>query len=318
MNITVLKKRVKDSKFYKKTIRIQAELTAKHRMRGRYSFIDRSHKSDTLCIILAGYKEFLYPAVFGRIKKYAPSDMDICVLTSGLYSETVDAYCKNYGWSYLRTYSNNVCLIQNKAIQMHPKAKYIFKLDEDMFIADGYFKNMLRAYSHAEMGDYKPGVLAPLIPINGYGNMRILRKLNLVDIYTKKYGTPKYFRSDDASIEANPEVAKFFWGEGGIVPSIDEMNRRFSLEALEERPCAIQFSIGAVLFTREFWQAMNMFPVSKIRNLGMDERHLCRFCCEASRPLLVSENVLVGHLAFQKQNAAMKDFFLAHQNLFLS
>lgn len=317
MNIIALKKRVKDSKFYKKTVHIQTELAAKHRLRGRYSFIDRSHNSDTLCIILAGYKEFLYPAVFGRIKKYAPSDMDICVLTSGLYSEAVDTYCRNYGWSYLRTYSNNVCLIQNIAIRLHPKAKYIFKLDEDIFITEGYFKNMLRAYSHAEKGDYKPGALAPLIPINGYGNMRILRKLNLVDNYTKKYGIPKYLRSDNASIEANPEVAKFFWGEGEIVPSIDEMNRRFSLEPLEERPCAIRFSIGAVLYTREFWHAMNMFPVSKIRNLGVDEQYLCRFCCEASRPLMVSENVLVGHLAFQKQNAVMKDFFLAHQKLFL-
>ena len=31
-------------------------------------------------------------------------------------------------------------------------------------------------------------------------------------------------------IESNPEVAKFFWGEGNYVPSIDELNDRFSRE----------------------------------------------------------------------------------------
>ncbi len=317
MNTQQIKTKIKSSKLYNQGLLWQQKVLRRHRLHGRYAFENRSKGQEKLCIILAGYKEYLYPAVFGRIEKFAPKDMDVCVLTSGIYSETIDTLCKENQWSYLRTRSNNVSLIQNIAIHLHPKARFIFKLDEDIFITQNYFDNMLRAYLHAQQGDYEPGVLAPLLPINGYCNVRILRKLNLVDSFTRKFGTPKYRRADDAPIETSPQIARYFWGEGGEVPTIDEMNARFSGEPLEERPCAIQFSIGAILFERELWQSMLYYPVSKIRNLGMDERHLCRFCCTASRPLMVSENVVAGHLGFRNQNQSMKEYYLAHKEMFL-
>ena len=109
-------------------------------------------------------------------------------------------------------------LIQNLAIHLHPKADYIFKLDEDIFITEGYFENMLRAYHHAEEGDYIPGVLAPLIPINGYGNVRILEKMGLVDVYTVLFEKPKMCHGQDRLLESSPEAARFFWGGGICVP----------------------------------------------------------------------------------------------------
>lgn len=318
MNRQKIKDKIKKGKLYNNILLWYRKILKLHRLHGKYVFDNRSQDRESLCIILAGYKEYLYPAVFGRIRSFAKKDMDICVLTSGIYSKKIDELCRENNWSYLRTRSNNVSLIQNIAINLHKKAKMIFKLDEDIFITENYFNNMLLAYQHAQQGDYDPGVMAPLIPLNGYGNVRILRKLNLVDIFTKKFGTPKHRRTDDSPIEVDSQIAKFFWGEGGIVPPIDEINARFSCEPREEKICGIQFSIGAILFSHEYWEMINYFPVSRIRNLGMDERYLCQVCCTSSRPLMVSENVVVGHLGFKEQNQVMKEYYLSHKDLFIT
>lgn len=315
-----LKMRLKASRFfspiYERLKKLRDEISRRQKLHGKYKFEDRSVGSNRLCIVLAGYKEYLYPAVMGRLKKHAPPDMDVCILTSGLYSKTVSDLCADNGWSYLSTKRNNVSLIQNIAINLYPKAEYIFKLDEDIFITQGYFENMIRAYRHAEEGDYFPGVLAPLIPINGYGNVRILQKTDFVDTYTELFEKPKIYLGRERLVESSAEAAQFFWG-GVSMPSIDEMNARFSKESLDERPCAIRFSIGAILFKRSFWNDMKMFPVGKGSSMGADELHLCISCCSMSRPLMVSENVVVGHFSFGGQNKAMKEYYMQHKELFL-
>ena len=176
------------------------------------NFVNRSNGENILCIVLAGYKEFLFPSVFGRLKKYMMEGIDVCVVSSGLYSSKLEKMCDENRWSYISVKRNNVMLAQNVAIHLHPQAKYIFKLDEDIFITEHYFANMMKAYEHAKEGDYTPGVLAPLININGYGHMRILEKLELKQIYKEKFEVPKYMAGRQRMIEWNPAVAKFFWG----------------------------------------------------------------------------------------------------------
>lgn len=273
---------------------------------------------EKLCIVLAGYKEYLYPAVFGRLAKYAPKDMDMCICSSGLYSEKLSDLCKEQGWNYLSTKRNNVSLVQNIAISLFPKAKFIYKLDEDIFITEDYFERMQAAYAHAAKVGYDIGVLAPLIPLNGYGNLRILEKLDLVEKYTEMFETPKYITDYRRKTECDSAVARFFWGEGGYVPTIDEMSMRFARNPMEERPCPIRFSIGAILFKRSLWEDMHYFPVEKGRGLGSDEIRLCDYCCEASRPLMVSENIVVGHFAFSQQNEAMREYFYSNKEIFMN
>lgn len=304
--------------FYQYLRKVKRKRDLHNKLSYRGTFHNRAHNCENLLIILAGYKEFLYPAVFGRIERYAMNNMDICVISSGLYSEALDKICEKNQWSYLSTKQNNVSLVQNVAISMHPKAKYIFKLDEDIFVTEHYFENMLRAYRHAADSKYLPGVMAPILPINGYGHMRILEKLQLENIYAEKFETPKYAAGVKRQIENNPETAKFFWGEGNFVPTIDELNKRFSLEPLEERACPIRFSIGAILFERNLWEDMGYFKVNRSNNaMGADEEQICSYCCVNSRPMMVSENVVVGHLSFGTQNAQMKEYFKENMKLFI-
>lgn len=293
----------------------------KSKLKGKYRFVNRSQGKEKLCVVLAGYKEFAYPAVFGRLKKYASDDIDVCVVFSGggtnlKHCTVLNKLCQENNWSFLSLKKNNVALAQNKAISLHPNAKYIYKLDEDIFITKNYFSNLLKAFLHAMEGDYSPGVMAPIIPINGYGHLRILDRLGLREIYENRFEKPKYIASPRRKIENSLDVAKFFW-DGKCVPSIDELNEKFMSEQIEERPCAIRFSIGAILFMRELWEDMGYFTVHKGSGMGEDEVDLCNYCNINSRPIMVSENVVVGHLSFGSQNAGMKDFYLSNPDIFL-
>ena len=297
---------------------VQKNYKRYERLKYHGKFIDRSKKFDKLCIVLAGYKEYLYPAVFGRLEVYIEQGIDVCIITSGKWSQEIDALCKKNSWSYLSTKENDVSLVQNVAISLHPHAKYIFKLDEDIFITKAYFSKMLKAYQHAKYGFYNPGVIAPIIPINGYGYVRILYKEDCAQEYIKRFGQIKFSSTPESPIQNNSSVAKFFWGEGNIIPCIDELNEKYGMDELEEKPCSIRFSIGAILFERQLWEDMDFFRVVKGTNsLGVDEADMCNFCCFTSRPLMVSENIVVGHLSFGPQNEAMKQYYSEHQDLFL-
>lgn len=283
-----------------------------------YKFIDRSKKSENLCIVLAGYKPHLFETVFARLHRYQLSDMDVCIITSGLFSDEIESICKRYDWSYLSTKENNVSLVQNVAIRLFANAQYIFKLDEDIFITKDYFKKMYLALEDAKKGLYNPGVIAPILPINGYGYSRVLSKLGLEQEYIKRFGKIKCSTTTKDAIQSDPSVAKFFWGEDHIIPSIDYMNEKFSHEPIKEYACPIRFSIGAILFERSLWEDMNGFRVVKGTNsLGVDEADMCNFCCFSSRPLMVSENIVVGHLSFGPQNSEMKKYFQNNKKMFI-
>lgn len=321
MSLSSLKRRVqnnrllKSSYYWLKARRDNRIYNNKFKYSGQ--FFNRSKGADKLCIILAGYKDYLFESVFSRIVKFTPSDIDVCIITSGIYSSEISEICEKNDWSYLSTKENNVCLVQNVAIKNHPKAKYIFKLDEDIFITENYFEKMMEALNRCKQSDYLPGVIAPLLPINGYCHLKILKELNLVNQYTEMFEKPIFAAGSDRKIENDPEVAKFFWGNGGFVPSIDELNSIFSSKENKCSPCPIRFSIGAILFERELIEQMGYFTVERdITGMAQDEIELCSFCMLKSRPILISENIVVGHFSFGPQTESMKDYYYKNREKF--
>lgn len=283
-------------------------------------FDNRSGGRQKMCMILAGYKTFLFDAVFSRIEAYLPDDIDVCVVSSGLFSEELSSMCEKNNWSYLSTEENNVSLVQNIAIHLHPKAQYIFKIDEDIFITEDYFNRLFEAYLRAKAGDYKPGVMAPLLLINGFTSLLIIDKLGLRKAYNDRFGAIKYETGagDKTVIESDVNVAKYLWGEDGTVPSIDEMNRLFYSQEKKEIPCPIRFSIGAILYERCVWEQMHYFDVNRKDKymMGKDEIKICEYCMTNSRPIMVSENIIVGHFSFGMQTEGMKEFFISHPEKF--
>lgn len=300
---------------------ILKKMSDKQKLKDKFSyhgiFDNRSRNKDCVCIVLAGYKEFLYENVFERLQKFSSDQVDMCIVTSGKYSEKLRDLCKSNNWSYLSTKENNVALVQNVAIKLHPKAKLIFKLDEDIFITNNYFEKMIIAYEHAKKQNYKLGFIAPIIPINGFSHILVLEKLGLVDDYEKRFERPIMMAGDIRQVQSNPEVAKYFWGKDKIIPQIDDLNRLFEKEDIDETLCPIRFSIGAILFEREFWETMGYYDVDKTGTaMGVDETQMCGYCMRASRPIVVSKNVVVGHFSFGPQTFEMKEYYLKHRNDF--
>lgn len=282
-----------------------------------YKFENRSNNKESLCLVLAGYKEFTWEIIFDRIKKFSDKNMDICILSSGLYSDRLGKIAKENNWSYLSIERNCVTLALNIALKLFDKAKYVYKLDEDIFVTKNFFKELRHTYEEVvKNGEYNVGFVAPIIPINGYGHVRLLKKLNLVNYYEKNFENVKYVAGRERMIESNPEVAKFMWGKGNKVPQIDELDKMFHNDKFSYSACPIRFSIGAIFFERKLWEEMRYFKVQKGSCMGLDETQICSYCICNSKAMIIAENTCVGHLSFGTQNKAMEEYFKDNKDLF--
>ncbi|WP_414622887.1 hypothetical protein [Calothrix sp. CCY 0018] len=273
---------------------------------GSYKFINRSKGSQRLLIVLAGYKDFLWPLTLERIAKFVTPDIDVCIVSSGLYVNALAEFAQTHNWSYLYTKTNKVALVQNLAIANHPKAKWIYKLDEDIFVTEGLFDSLLDGYLHIKQeGLYQPGICAPIINVNGYSYIPFLKIISAEDEYKDKFGELKHAASD-VKAQFDGEAAKWLWQKS--LP-LDEIGGRIRAKPLSYSPVPHRFSIGAILFEREFWEKIGGLRTSFSQGgLGLDEAHLCKDCMDLSRPILVINNTFVGHFSFGPQEAAMKEY----------
>ncbi len=284
----------------------------------RYKFEDRSKGSDTVCMILSGYKEFTWDIIFDRIKKFSNEEMDICIVSSGLYSEKLSKIAEDNNWSYISTKRNSVTLAQNTVIKLFPNAKWIYKLDEDIFVTKNFFKTLKNTYTEVqENGFYNVGFVAPIIPINGYSHVVLLKKLGLVDYYNTNFEKVKYAAGSERMIESSVDVAKFMWGEGEKIPHIDDLDKKLNESDFSYSSSPIRFSIGAILYHRSLWEDMNYFKVDITKGMAVDETQICEYCMSKSKVIVIAENTCVGHLSFGLQNNVMEEFFKENQDRFL-
>lgn len=273
---------------------------------GAHTFIDRSKGSDRLLIILAGYKSFLYPLTLTRIAKFVPPDIDVCLVSSGLYSEELAEMAAENNWSYLYTKPNKVSLVQNLAITKHTKAKWIYKIDEDVFISENFFERLLEGYLYVKNeGLYNPGFCAPLLNVNGYSYVHFLRMMNIDDEYKAKFCELKHAATGVKAFD-DGEAAKWLWEKS--LP-FDEVADYIGSQSFKYSTSPHRFSIGAILFERKFWEAIGGFRTPfKQGGLGMDEAYICRECIQLSRVMVVIHNVFAGHFSFGPQASAMKEY----------
>lgn len=300
--------------FYQKKLKRVEEA----KLKGKYTFINRSKSNEDLCIILAGYKEFLWKDTFTRIEKYIPNNFDVCVVSCGLYDKKLADLCEKNDWSYLSVEENKVTLAQNIAINLHNDANYIYKLDEDMFVTKDFFGKLKETYLKVKQENkFKVGFIAPLININGYSYRRVLEKTNLLSKFEEKFGIAYMDATPGEPIIENSDIAKFLWGYGNDeLKNIDEISDEFSKQEFTYSICPIRFSIGAIMFPRSSWEKMEKFDVVRGNNMGLDEVKFCQFCTTYSRPMIVSENVLVGHFSYGPQTSEMKKYYNDNKNIF--
>lgn len=314
-----------------------------------YDFTDRRRYGGKCCFILAGYKEFLWEEVFGRFVRFMPDDVEVCILSSGIRSSRLEETAEKNGWSYLSTKINSVTLVQNVAFAVFEGYEWVYKADEDMFVTEGAFEKLYSCYRKAQNASrYAPGIVAPLIPVNGCGYGRILNRVGKAADYERRFGKINIGGNPDSSIEKNPEAAVFMWME---CPQIDELNRMFAGEeesadrkgvaggeefadrkgiAGEEKIsdkqesvdigkvelCSVRLSIGFILLKRSLWEDMQGFSVSGNADMGTDEEELCSQCMNKSKAVMISADTVAGHFAFGRQTERMKEIYAGNPGWF--
>lgn len=275
-----------------------------------YGFVDRRRHVEKCCFILAGYKDFLWEQVFERFAKFIPEDVDVCIISSGVYKEELAQIAGKNSWSYLHTKINSVTLVQNVAFAVFEGYSYVYKVDEDMFVTEKSFDKMFSSLLHTIADErFKPGIVVPLIPVNGYGYGLILDKLQLVKDYEEKFGAIKWGGNPNYEIEKNPETALFMWSQ---CPQIDILNKLFEESKDTDNDvciCGLRFSIGFILMEYAIWSEMQGFSVSGNADMGTDEEELCAECINKSKAITVCKDTVVGHFAFGKQTSCMREYF---------
>lgn len=285
----------------------------------KYKFEDRTSGSRYACIILAGYKEELWENVFARIKKYAPVDIDICIVSSGVYSKKLSRISEENDWSYLSTEENKITLALNIGLDLLKHAEYIYKLDEDMFVTRDFFESLRETYERVTKEEkYVISFVAPLIPVNTYGYIRLLEHFHIEEEWKEKFGTITYTNGLDHHCEIlkNPDTAKFLWGDCPEFRDIDAVSEKLRENEKRYSVCPIRFSIGAIFFARKYWMDMRMFDVSEGNNLGYDEYQMCTYGMDHGMAIIVDENCAVGHLAYGPQTKEMLEYYKVHNERF--
>jgi hypothetical protein len=264
---------------------------------------------DVGVVVLAGYKPSLWPLTLARIRKFVPPYAEVCITTAGKHVPELAALCKANGWTYLTTSANKTGLALNKVIDAHPGATRWFKLDEDIFVAEGFFDDLIQGYEAlVQQGSYRPGFCAPMLNVNGVSYVGFLERIDAADAYKAVFGDLRQ-ASDGVHAHYDPKAAEWLWRR--TLP-LDEVAARMNSDnpdpLAHARLIGTRFSIGAIFFEREFWKAFGGFTSTWRQGiLGVDETGICTACMLASRPMYYMTNVLAGHFSFYPQERAMMD-----------
>jgi len=281
---------------------------------GSYTFHNRSKGTNGLVLIVAGYKERLWPVVLPRFRRFLPRDWDVCIVVPGKEVPALDEIAEQYGWSLLTTVSNKLGLAQNHAIRLHPHAGRICKLDEDIVIAHGFLEGLLEALEETEGGGvHRPGFVAPILNVNGFTSRMFLEALDQLDAFESRFGSLPS-ACVDTPVWNSSDAAEFLWK---ILTPFDEVAGQFADGRFNFSICHHRFSIGSILLRREVWDSMNGFSVTASGVLGAEEGDICAWCVEHSRAMLIAHRVLVGHAGFQPQFNRLIPVLEARADLFL-
>jgi len=290
------------------------QLQYKQNFSGKFEFIDRSKNQKNLVLIVAGYKDFLWDAVFERIIVFLPKNYDVCICVPGRDSNKLREIAKKNSWSYLFTRENKLALAQNLAIRKHPYSKYIFKLDEDIFIGKNYFERLLATYKEVEKeGIYSPGFVAPILNINGVSYIDFLKFIKKDKEFKNKFGE-FVSRCGHSKINEDPLVSEYIWKNTFPIDEVAE--KVFLKNKGKYRIIPHQYSIGAILFKKDFFDKMGGFKVGVEKILATEEVALTEYCVRESNPMILSMQTFGGHFAYGFQTNHMKKFFEENISLF--
>lgn len=279
---------------------------------GRFALEKRGADRSRLLVIGAGYKPSLAPIMLNRVENVLPAGWDVCVCCAGRDDMKLKDLCAQRRWSYLTTKKNQISLAQNQAIARHPAARIIVKMDEDILLARNTLEGLVSGLELCEKeGPFHPGVLAPLLNVNGYTARILLERLGKLTEFEGRFG-PCRQACLETPVWREPEAAKFLWE---VVQPFDQTVQMLAEDPPTFSACPHRFSIGCFAIRREFWDAMQGFTVAPEGALGIDEIDLCAYGHAVSKPLVVAHHLLVGHVGFGHQMPLMEKWIVKNAEM---
>ncbi len=280
-----------------------------------YRFENRNRNKEKMCLVLCGYKDYLWDEVFKRLNLFVSEDIDVCLCSAGKYVDRLSQIALKNDWSYLSTELNSVSLIENICISLFEDAKWIYKMDEDIFVTKNSFDSLMDTAQEIDNSEkYEVGIVSSLIPVNAIGYRIVLERYGLLTDFEDKFGRALIGGHPQREIEKNPETAKYMWGCNSL-PMLDLLASDMSGES-GYYACATRLSIGFVLFRKDLWRRMQGFLVQGSMDLGVDEEDLNGFCINESKIVAISLRSVVGHFGFGRQTEEMKKYYMMRKDRF--
>lgn len=274
-----------------------------------YLYTNRSRNSKSLVMIIAGYQEYLWDKVFTRIHDFCPDNFDVCICVPGQWGKSniskLESIAEEYNWSFLHLVEDRLAVAQNICISLHSDADWIYKFDEDMFVTKGYFEKMKSTYEQIEKeSSFIPGVLYPVINVNGATSEYLINKLDIRTVRKELMCLQDNLplkREYLGLFSKHPEAAGLIWTG---LPHIDVIAENLAENEEAYWVLPIGFSIGAFLMSKKRYEEFGGFYEAPIGALGEEEIDLIRKCALMSRPGFVASRCFVGHFGFytQKEN----------------
>ncbi len=285
---------------------------------GVAEFVDCRCGHENLLMVVAGFQPYYWDDVLLRVKENQKLfdeklDVCICVPNGGGDSTALKNKCVENGWSFFHIDTNQLAKAQNIAILLHPEARWIYKIDEDIILPRDYFGRMKREYPLAEEHTRRNiGFLAPVLNINFCGTEVFFNTLDLVDGFEKEFGRLIYGWNE----------APFYSGEAGrwiwehSIP-FDRVAKTFETgNALKYHFCDLRFSVGAFLCERTFWIDLGGFTVAPEGILGVEEIQMNEKCINAAMSMVIAESIFAGHMGYGSQKDAIREFYEEHRTDF--
>jgi len=222
-------------------------------------------KSKIPILLITHDRPYLLPKVLNRLIKFTDLDeFEIWILDNASKPSTkriISAYSEKY--TFLNVFSqevNQVSVIQNSIISKLKRDLYI-KLDDDIFVTENWYSSFINVY---ERNKEDISIGSVIIPINGFGWKSFLEIMNYKEEFNSKFKGIKLVQGcTEPAVWNNDKVCEFIWNKCIPLEHTTEKFLKMQNNNFIDFIVPHRYSIGAIVFSHEFWEKMGGWKVDE-------------------------------------------------------
>ncbi len=287
------------NKFYKL---LREKVSAAH----HYVFENRSRSCDNLILIFIEANSNNWNITLSKIKEgidisKEQFDVCICVFNSNEYNcnlKRLKEIAHENSWSILFTYEKQESIALETAINLHPVANWIYKIDDNILVPSNYFEQLKLAYKHSvEAMPIYPGFLLPCVDVSTTGSISFLKAINQWNLFVNQFDKNGFYLKENNC----PFLLEPFLKDKKIISWIDERTTPFEEVANivfnnnhdELLWTPFKVSTEAILFERAFAEGVKKFNVGTIGSFYLNDDQLNGYCMANNLGIYIDESLLV-------------------------